>query len=58
MGYLQIWYIPFFREQTFNDSDAHPSGQLILKPAKYGRPDGKNLMISLHGFQVLSEIGI
>ena len=41
IGDLQIWYIPFFREQTFNDSDAHPSGQLILKPAQYGRPDGK-----------------
>ena len=46
IGDLQIWYIPFFREQTFNDSDAHPSGQLILKPAEYGRPDGRRAMAS------------
>ncbi len=42
IGDLQLWYMPYFREQTFNDSNAHPSGQLNIKPAQYERSDGKN----------------
>ena len=42
IGDLQVWYMPYFREQTFNDSNAHPSGQLNIKPAQYERSDGKN----------------
>ena len=33
-GDLQVWYMPEFRELTFNDSNAHPSGQLLIKPAR------------------------
>ena len=42
IGDLQIWYMPYFREQTFNNSNAHPSGQLSVKPAHYERSGGKN----------------
>lgn len=41
-GDFQVWYMPEFRELTFNDSNAHPSGQLLIKPARYQRSEGSN----------------
>jgi hypothetical protein len=41
-GDLQFWYMPSFRELTFNDADAHPSGGLPVKAARYQRSEGKN----------------
>ena len=41
-GDLQVWYMPKFRELTFNDSNAHPSGQLLIKPARYQRSEESN----------------
>lgn len=41
-GDLQVWYMPNFQELTFNDSNAHPSGGLPIKPARYQRSEGKN----------------
>ena len=42
IGDLQLWYIPYFREKTFNDSDAHPSSGLPVSSAQYARKDGKD----------------
>jgi len=42
LGDLQLWYMPKFRELTFNDADAHPSGGLPIKAAKYQRSQGRN----------------
>ena len=41
-GDLQFWFMPNFRELTFNDADAHPSGELPVKAARYQRADGEN----------------
>jgi hypothetical protein len=41
-GDLQFWYMPNFRELTFNDADAHPSGELPVKAARYQRSEGRN----------------
>ncbi|MDA9989762.1 hypothetical protein N9E48_03000 [Paracoccaceae bacterium] len=41
-GDLQFWYMPNFRELTFNDADAHPSGELPVKAARYQRSLGRN----------------
>lgn len=41
-GDLQIWYLPSFREFTFNDANAHPSAGLPIKAARYQRSEGKN----------------
>ena len=41
IGDLQLWYISGFREKTFNDSDAHPSGGLPLNSADYARNNAK-----------------
>jgi hypothetical protein len=41
-GDLQVWYMPEFRELTFNDLNAHPSGELPIKPARYQRSEGIN----------------
>ncbi len=40
-GDVQIWYLPNFREVTFNDATAHPSVGLPIKAARYQRPEGK-----------------
>ncbi len=41
-GDFQIWYLPKFRNRTFNDSDSHPSNGLDVKSSSYERKNGQN----------------
>ena len=42
VGLLQLWYMPHFRERTFNDADAHPSAGLPMAAAQFDRDRGAN----------------
>ena len=39
-GELQYWYIPRFRERTFNDVNAHPGFGMFVSPAQYANVKG------------------
>ena len=39
-GELQYWYIPRFRERTFNDVNAHPGFGMFVSPAQYAHLKG------------------
>ena len=39
-GELQYWYIPRFRERTFNDANAHPGFGIPVSPAQFAHVKG------------------
>tara|TARA_B100001057_G_C22809626_1_gene934901 strand:+ start:548 stop:1699 length:1152 start_codon:yes stop_codon:yes gene_type:complete len=39
-GELQYWYIPRFRERTFNDANAHPGFGMPVSPAQFANVKG------------------
>ena len=39
-GELQYWYIPRFRERTFNDANAHPGFGMPVSPAQFAHAKG------------------
>lgn len=41
-GDNQLWFIPRFRNKTFNDSDSHPSSGIEVLSSSYERKDGQN----------------
>ena len=54
-GELQYWYIPRFRERTFNDANAHPGFGMPVAPAQFAHAKGSKA--SDQAFRYANSIG-